>query len=420
MANRSHSGEQAEEPGYGLLTPGFFRDPYPAYARMRDADPVYFHEPLNAWLLSRYEDVDLLLRDRRTSADRVGPLLAEAPPELHEEAALLGRFLGDWMIFADAPEHTRLRGLMTRTFSARAIAGLRAFTARTCDELLDEAAAQGEFDLIGEVAMALPLRVIGHILGISPGDLDDFKQWSADLMAVPMMSGEPKQRYAGAIAAVHCLEALCGELITQRRARPGAYPDLLGHLVAAEVDGQSLTDEELVACCALIVIAGHETTSYAIGNAVLALLEHPEQLAALRADPAGRAGAAFEEGLRWNSLSGWVGRTATAELAVRGRLIPEGSLVFGLTGSANRDERAFDRPEVFDIARPAAATRRHLTFGHGLHMCLGAALARMEGGVCLEKLVTRMPGLRLRVPAAEVDWLQGLALHGPATLPVKV
>ncbi|MFE3763028.1 cytochrome P450 [Streptomyces sp. NPDC059104] len=410
--------ERGDDRGYELLTPGFFRDPYPVYARMREADPVHFHAPLNAWLLSRYEDVDFLLRDRRTSADRVGPLLAEAPWELRGEAALLGRFLGDWMIFADAPEHTRLRALMTRTFSARGIAGLRDFTARTCAGLLDAAAAKGEFDLIAEVAMALPLRVIGHVLGIRPQDLDDFRQWSADLMAVPMMSGEPRQRYARAVAAVHALEALCGELIARRRGRPVA--DLLGHLVAAEVDGQSLTDEELVACCALIVIAGHETTACAIANAVLALLEHPEQLAALRADPARRVGPAFEESLRWNSLSGWMGRTTTADVAVRGRLIPAGSLVFGLTGSANRDERAYEHPDRFDIGRPVAATRRHLTFGHGLHMCLGAALARMEAGVCLEQLVTRLPGLRLAVPAPELEWLQGLALRGPAALWVRV
>lgn len=209
--------ERGDDRGYQLLTPDFFRDPYPVYARMREADPVHFHAPLNAWLLSRYEDVDFLLRDRRTSADRVGPLLAEAPRELRGEAALLGRFLGDWMIFADAPEHTRLRALMTRTFSARSIAGLRDFTARTCAGLLDAAAAKGEFDLIAEVAMALPLRVIGHVLGIRPQDLDDFRQWSADLMAVPMMSGEPRQRYARAVAAVHCLEELCGELIARRR-----------------------------------------------------------------------------------------------------------------------------------------------------------------------------------------------------------
>ncbi|MET8753850.1 cytochrome P450 [Streptomyces sp. NPDC004667] len=410
--------ERGDDRGYELLTPDFFRDPYPVYARMREADPVHFHAPLNAWLLSRYEDVDFLLRDRRTSADRVGPLLAEAPWELRGEAALLGRFLGDWMIFADAPEHTRLRALMTRTFSARGIAGLRDFTARTCAGLLDAAAAKGEFDLIAEVAMALPLRVIGHVLGIRPQDLDDFRQWSADLMAVPMMSGEPRQRYARAVAAVHSLEALCGELIARRRGRPVA--DLLGHLVAAEVDGQSLTDEELVACCALIVIAGHETTACAIANAVLALLEHPEQLAALRADPARRVGPAFEESLRWNSLSGWMGRTTTADVAVRGRLIPAGSLVFGLTGSANRDERAYEHPDRFDIGRPVAATRRHLTFGHGLHMCLGAALARMEAGVCLEQLVTRLPGLRLAVPAPELEWLQGLALRGPAALWVRV
>lgn len=410
--------EHGADHGYGLLTPEFFRDPYPVYARMREADPVLFHPPLNAWLLSRYEDVDFLLRDRRTSADRVGPLLAEAPEELRPEAALLARFLGDWMIFADAPGHTRLRALMTRTFSARAIAGLRDFTARTCAELLDAAAAKGEFDLIAEVSMALPLRVIGHVLGIRPEDLEDFRQWSADLMAVPMMSGEPRRRYADAVAAVHALEALCGELIAERRARP--VPDLLGHLVAAEVDGQSLTDEELVACCALIVIAGHETTAYAIGNAVLALLEHPAQLAALRADPARRVGPAVEETLRWNSLSGWMGRTTTAEVAVRGRLIPAGSLVFGMPGSANRDERAYEDPDRFDIGRPVAATRRHLTFGHGLHMCLGAALARMETAVCLEQLVTRLPGLRLAVPAPELKWLQGLALHGPVSLPVRV
>ncbi|MFI5615980.1 cytochrome P450 [Streptomyces sp. NPDC051567] len=412
----SDDDRRDDDQRFELLTPEFFQDPYPAYARLRERAPVHFHEPLNAWLLSRYEDVDLLLRDRRTSADRVGPLLAQAPAELREDALLLGRFLGDWMPFTDAPGHTRLRGLMTRTFSARTIAGLRGFIERTTDELLDAAARKGEFDLLKDLAIPLPLRVIGHVLGIRDRDLDDFKRWSTDLMAVPMMSGDPAARYGRAIAAVRAVESLCGELIADRRARPGAYPDLLAHLVAAEVDGQSLTDEELTACCALIMVGGHETTSYAITNAVLALLEHPEQLAALREDPAGLAGAAVEESLRWNTLSGWMGRIATEDLEIGGQPIPAGSLVFGLTGSANRDERAYENPERFDIRRRTAGARRHLTFGYGLHMCLGAALARMEAGICLERLITRMPELR---PATDrVRWIEGIALRGPVTFPV--
>ncbi|MFB7056061.1 cytochrome P450 [Streptomyces vinaceus] len=397
---------------YGLLSPEFFHDPYPAYARMREADPVFYYPPMGAWLLSRYEDVDALLRDRRTSAERVGPLLAQVGGEVAEEAAVLARFFGDWMVFADAPLHTRLRALMTRTFSARNIAALEGFVTERAEALVEAARAKGEFDLIDDIAMQLPLQVIGHVLGVDEADLPDFKQWSMDLMAVPAMSGEPVQRMRTAVAAVHKMEELFAGLIAERRGSP--REDLLSLLVnAVDDNGDGLSDEELVATCALLLAAGHETTANVIGNGLIALLDHPDQTAALREDPS-LLEAAVEECMRYDSQSGWVGRITTEEIEFGGMAIPAGSLVFGLTGSANRDERAFEDAGSFDVKRPA---KRHLTFGHGLHVCLGASLARLEARICLGLLLSRIPDLRLATD--RLEWIQGIALRGVLRLPVR-
>ncbi|MFD7839476.1 cytochrome P450 [Streptomyces sp. NPDC059761] len=395
---------------YGLLTPEFFRNPYPAYARLRADEPVHHYPELGAWLLSRYDDVDALLRDRRMSAERVGPLLPRADAGLADEVALLGRFFGDWMVFADAPDHTRLRAPMTRTFSARNIAALEPFITERAGRLIEDALEMGEFDLIEDMAMPLPLAVIGHVLGVRPADLPDFKQWSMELMAVPAMSGEPEARMRTATAAVRNMEALFTELIAERRSRP--TDDLLSVLVNTGADGRPLTDEELVSTCALILAAGHETTANVIGNGMIALLTHPDQLAALRADPDLLA-PAVEESMRYDSQSGWVGRITTEEVEFGGVPIPAGGLVFGLIGSANRDERVFTDADRFDIKRPAV---RHLTFGHGLHVCLGAALARLEARICMGLLVRRMPDLRLL--ADEFEWIEGIALRGVVHLPV--
>lgn len=216
------------------------------------------------------------------SAERVGPLLPRADAGLAEEVALLGRFFGDWMVFADVPDHTRLRAPMTRTFSARNIAALEPFITERAERLIEDALEMGEFDLKEDMAMPLPLAVIGHVLGVRPADLPDFKQWSMELMAVPAMSGEPAARTRTAAAAVRDMEALFTELIAERRSRP--TDDLLSVLVNTGADGRPLTDEEPVSTCALILAAGHETTANVMGNGMIALLTHPDQLAALRAD----------------------------------------------------------------------------------------------------------------------------------------
>ncbi|WP_424212886.1 cytochrome P450 [Streptomyces sp. BI20] len=405
-------GASAENP-YGLLTPEFFRDPYPAYARLRAEEPVRYFAPLDAWLLARYEDVDALLRSKDVSSDRVSALFTDTPEELRADSGRVARHLSDWMVFADAPEHTRLRTLMTRTFSPRTLAGLAPFVERTADELLERAAEKGTFDLVRDYSLPLPLQVIGRILGVPKELVDDFRGWSEALFAVPQMDGDPAARHRAAITSLAKVEELCGALIAERRRRP--TDDLLGHLVAAEVGGERLTDEELIASCTLILIAGHETTAYSLVNAVRALLAHPDQADALRADPA-LLPAAFEETLRYDSLVGWVGRTATADLEFGGRRIPAGSLVFGMVGAANRDPEVYPDPDAFDVRR--RAPRRHVTFGYGMHVCLGAALARMEGVIGLRHLLTRLPDLR--AVDTPLRWSEGIAVRGPRSLPVEV
>ncbi|MEV7187762.1 cytochrome P450 [Kitasatospora sp. NPDC093102] len=397
---------------YDLMSKAFFTDPYPTYARMRAEDPVYRFDPFGGWLLTRAEDVSALLKARETSSDRVAELFLGMPEDLSEEVAALLAFFRDMMAFADPPYHTRLRSLVGRTFSARNIAGLEGFVSEATERLLDECAAKGEFDVIADLGTPLPLRVIGHILGVREEDLPAFKKWSTDLMALPAMMGEPRERLLNATAALHNVRALFTGLIAERRANP--TDDLLSLLVHAEEDGESLTDEQLVSTCALILTAGHETTTHVIGNGLLALLRHPDQLELLRAQPE-LAGQAVEECLRYDNPSGYVARALLTEMTFSGTTLPAGSVAYGVVGSANRDGAVFAEPDRFDITRPAS---RHFSFGHGLHMCLGAALARLEARVCLNGLLERFPTIE---PAFdEVEWMPGYAVRGVVSLPVKV
>lgn len=396
---------------FNPLEPGFTDDPYPAYRRMRETDPVHEH-PFGFWLLSGYEDVVAMLRaglsvdGRRVS----GGLLREQFDELAGGGAL--NVLGLSMLDRDPPDHTRLRSLVTKVFTPRSVAALEAGITELVDASLDRIEAAGHADLVESLAFPLPFAVISRMLGTPSTDHARIRELGGLLVRSLEVVAEPQLRREIAEAGEE-MAAITRELIAWKRANPA--DDLLSALIAAEHDGDGLSDDELIAQVVLLYIAGHETTVNLIANGSVALLRDPDQLALLRSRP-DLAGNAVEEFLRYDSPVQQSRRITTAPHTVRGREIPAGTFVLICLASANRDER-FWGPDADRLRLDRENARHHVSFGAGPHHCLGASLARLEGRVAIGRLVRRFPGLALD---GEVEWNGRINLRGPATLPIAV
>src|SRR5262245_14286933 len=312
------------------------------------------------------------------------------------------------MLDLDVPHHTRLRGLVHLAFTPRLVEQMRGRIASLADELLDRAVARGGMDLIADYALPIPLTVISEMLGIPTQDQLRFHRWSSTIVAA---TAGPNLFQV--VPAIWSFVRYLRKMIAAKRERPA--DDLISALAAAEEAGDTLRDDELVAMVFLLVVAGHETTVNLIGNGTLALLQFPDQLERLRTDP-GLDATAVEELLRFHSpIEVSTERYAKEPLDVAGVTIPTGSLVYGVIASANRDETQFDEPERLDLGREK---NRHLAFGQGIHYCLGAPLARLEGQIAIRKLLDRIPGLRLAVPETSLQWRPGLNIRGLERLPV--
>jgi cytochrome P450 len=396
-----------------LLTPDCVADPYPALARLREEDAVHFSEAHAGWLVTRYEDVWSALRSEALSSDRVRPFVSERL-EGDRRTLLEPVFevLSRWMVFMDPPAHTRLRKLVQRAFSPRAIAALRPRMQAIVDGLLDGLEGRGQLDLLAEFAAPLPATVIAELLGAPPQDRARFKAWSDDITPLLFAGTGVPDRDERASAGVAEFTAYIGELIAARRAQPG--DTLLDSLLGTGDGGGELTDEEIVATCLLLLFAGHETTTNLIASGTLALLREPEQRARLAADPE-LIEPAVEEMLRFDGPAKAVARIAAADHELHGRRIGRGDRVFLMPSAANRDPDRFDEPDRLDVAR---RDNRHLGFGHGIHFCLGAALARAEGQVAIGTLLRRFPELHLA--GAELEWHPTLLSRGLVRLPVAL
>ncbi|MEV4145425.1 cytochrome P450 [Amycolatopsis sp. NPDC049691] len=392
---------------FNPFAPGFFENPYEQYKLLRDEDPVQDH-PLGFWFVSRYEDVSALLR-AGLSVDVAN--LAESPFEFSaadEDAGALNRSMLD----RDPPDHTRLRSLVTKVFTRRAIAALEPKIAGLVDTALDRMADKGTCDLVEELAFPLPFAVISEMLGMPPTDHSRIRELSGTLVrSLEIVADEETAR---AIAAADAeLTAITREVIAWKRANPA--DDLLTALIAAEHDGQVLDGDELVAQVVLLYVAGHETTVNLIANGVNALLRNPAQLALLAAQPE-LAANAVEEFLRYDSPVQQTRRITTSPHTVAGREIPAGTFVLACLGSANRDERFFG-PDAAELRLDRPEARHQVSFGAGPHHCLGAALARLEGQVAVSRLVRRFPKLDF---AGDLEWNGRINLRGPAKFPVHV
>jgi len=386
-------------------------DPFPSYQLLRVEDPVHWSDVLGGWVLTRYDDVKSALLDRRFSADRITPFAKHLSADSHAAIADLLQGLGDWAVFTDPPKHTRLRGVMNTAFTSRAIESREPVIQNLVDRLLDAIVPVGRTDLIADFAYPLPAAVIAGMLGASADDLDRIKRWSDDLAAfVGSALATPDKRTRAQVAMVD-MSTYFRTLVTARRAEP--REDMMSALLAGEGRADGLTEDELVATCVLLLFAGHETTTNLIGNGLVALLRHPSELAALAAEPL-LAGSAVEELLRYDGPTQAVTRIAVEDVELRGRQIRRGARVFLNLSAANRDPEQFADPEDLDVRRP---DNRHIAFGHAIHFCVGAPLARLEARLAIPAVLRRLPELRLDTDA--LRWSDSYVLRGVEALPLS-
>jgi len=386
-------------------------DPFPSYQLLRVEDPVHWSDVLGGWVLTRYDDVKSALLDRRFSADRITPFAKHLSADSHAAIADLLQGLGDWAVFTDPPKHTRLRGVMNTAFTSRAIESREPVIQNLVDRLLDAIVPVGRTDLIADFAYPLPAAVIAGMLGASADDLDRIKRWSDDLAAfVGSALATPDKRTRAQVAMVD-MSTYFRALVTARRAEP--REDMMSALLAGEGRADGLTEDELVATCVLLLFAGHETTTNLIGNGLVALLRHPSELAALAAEPL-LAGSAVEELLRYDGPTQAVTRIAVEDVELRGRQIRRGARVFLNLSAANRDPEQFADPEDLDVRRP---DNRHIAFGHAIHFCGGAPLARLEARLAIPAVLRRLPELRLDTDA--LRWSDSYVLRGVEALPLS-
>jgi cytochrome P450 len=386
-------------------------DPFPLYARLRDEDPAHWSPRLKAWVLTRYEDVKRVCLDSSMSSDRLRPFFATLPPTEAAKVAELVRYLTLWMVFRDPPEHTRLRRLAAKVFNVRSINALRPNIESLTAWLLDSLADKKEFDFIADFAMPLPALVIMDMLGAPREELPRLKRLSDEMALFVGSARDAPEKYQRAGAATREMADLFRELITARRASP--QRDLLSELVALDDAGDRLSEDELVATCILLLFAGHETTTHHLANGLLALLRFPDELMKLRANRA-LAPAAVEELLRYDGPIGAQVRIVQEAHTLHGRQLNPGDRVFLLMNAANRDPRAYDEPDRVDLTRNGVP---HLTFGFGMHICLGFPLARLEGQVALPAVLARWR--RLELASQRLEWMDSMVLRGMKAMPVR-
>jgi cytochrome P450 len=401
--------QSAAEPLFNPLSPDVIRDPYPHYRRLRESDPVH-RSPLGFFVASRHTDVGFVLRDKRFGKDFVGRMTRRFGPQIMDEP--IYRSMRHWMLQQDPPDHTRLRALVVKAFTARRVEDMRPRIQQIVDVTLDRVAPHRHMDLIADFALRLPVTVICDMLGIPEEDHEMFflgaRTGGRLLDPVPLSRAEIDAANAGNTASAEYFQ----QLFELRRRQPG--DDLTSELVRAEEDGSKLSNEELTANIILLFGAGHETTVNLIGNGLLALHRNPDQLRLLREKPSLIANA-IEELLRYDSSVQLTGRTALEDASVGSTHVAKGETVLCLLGAANRDPAAYPEPDRLDITRPNI---RPISFGGGIHFCLGAQLARIEGEIAIATLLRRLPNLKLD-DADSADWRQTFVLRGLNRLPAS-
>ncbi|WP_434750961.1 cytochrome P450 family protein [Paenibacillus amylolyticus] len=400
--NPNESNKSNETSSTDFFTASFTQNPYPVYEKLRKDAPLFkvmFPQGEFGWMITRYEDAVQILKDSRFSKDMVKRYGSEGQSIFSSN-----------MLFSDPPDHRRLRGLVQKAFTPKLVEDMRNHIQSIADNLLNNLPSQETMNLIDDFAFPLPIIVISEILGVPLEDRDKFRMWSNTFIDASTAKNtelllQHKQEF---------IEYLT-DWFAKVRKEPGQ--DLISQLVIAEESGEQLTERELLSVVSLLIIAGHETTVNLIGNGMLALLEHPEQRNLLIQQPE-LIHQAIEEMLRYNgpvefSTSRW----ASEDMEFRGQQIAKGELVVVALDSANRDEEQFKDPDVFDITREKSA---HLAFGKGIHLCLGAPLARLEGEIAVSTLLNRFPNMRLQNDVDTLEWRPGMIVRGVKEIPVQL
>ncbi|MER7750505.1 cytochrome P450 [Kitasatospora sp. NPDC097643] len=391
----------------------FVAHPYAAYAELREHAPVSYFEPTGQWLVSRYEDVSALLRDRRLGRTYTHRFSHQEfgrpePDPAHEPFHTLN---DHGLLDLEAPDHTRIRRLVSKAFTPRMVEGLRPTVRRLAGELVDGLLAAGGGDLIAAVAEPLPVAVIAEMLGVPEGDRHLLRPWSADITGMFELNPTEETARRAVTASIEFSDYL-RTLIRERRARPGE--DLISALIQAQEGSDALSEQEMISTCVLLLNAGHEATVNTTGNGWWALFRNPGELARLRGDVDGLLPTAVEELMRWDTPLQMFERWVLEDIEVRGVTVPRGSEIALLFGSANRDPERFADPDRLDLGR---ADNPHITFGAGIHFCLGAPLARLELTESYGALLRRAPRLRL---VREPEWNPGYVIRGLKELLVEV
>lgn len=395
-----------------IVSAEFKANPFPFLATLRATDPVYRatlpdKTKTPVWLVTRYEDVNTLLKDERFPKNRRSALTPEQIRRLPWVPPMF-RPLERNMLDLDQPDHTRLRALVHKAFTPRLVEQMRARVQTLADELLEGVAGRNEMDLINDYALPLPMTIITEVLGVPTSDRDKFHKWSKAVVSLSSPNATLR-----VIPSVWVFIRYLRHFFKVRRRDP--RDDLATALIQAEEAGDKLSEDELLAMVFLLLIAGHETTVNLIGSGTLALLEHPDQMDKLRRDPS-LIKAAIEELLRYTApVFMSTERYAREDVTLHAVTIPRGEMTLGVIGSANRDETVFENPDALDITREP---NKHLSFGQGIHFCLGAPLARVEAQIAINTLLCRMPDLRLKVSPNSLRWRPSMILRGLDSLPV--
>ena len=386
------------------------RNPFPLYEALQEHDPIHWSQAIRSWIITRYDDVRQVALSPTMSSDRLRPFYEAQRDDRREILSGVMRYLNEWLVFKAPPEHTRLRKMMNGVFSMPMVQSLAPQIRRTVDGLYAELPHGQPFDFMQEVAVLLPAYVILDMMGVPRADFRMIKEWSDDLRLFIGTSRADEDKYRKARSGADQMSAYFRSLIAQRRSQ--LSDDVISKMLLAQDDRGGLSEDELIAMCMLVLFGGHETTTNLLGSAVVAMLEYPEQQQLLRDKPE-LIDSAVEEFLRYDGPSNSIARVVAVDHELHGKALRAGDRVFAMINAANRDPRRFERPHVLDIER---SPNRHLTFGQGLHFCLGAPLARLEAKVCLGALVSGFSSMRLG--PGDVHWIDALVMRGPSSLPL--
>ena len=392
---------------YARFEPEIIADPYPLFDQLRAEAPIHWSPAFNSWLITTHADVVSSSRDLRLSAARASYFMSQLPEPVREAVLPLERQMSTFLAFTDPPDHTRIRGLVNKAFEPKRMLPR---VQEIVDSLLDEVQDDGRMDLISDFAVPLPAIVIAEVVGMPPEDRLRFKRWGDDVAGFVGGSSIPDRALAAQRSLLEMNDYIDG-MVALRRLEP--RDDFLSALIAGREEGK-IVNEELVSLISTFLVAGHETTTNLIGNGMLALLRHPDQMRKLKTDPSLIA-SAVEELLRFDSPLQRTDRVAAEEMEIGGNLIGKGQFVKLMLGAANRDPAQFPQPHRLDIARQ---NNRHVAFGYGIHFCVGAPLARIEGQLAINSILRRLPKLRLEADAA-LEYSPNLGLRALKSLPVS-